>query len=77
MIEALGKMLVALGAGLALLGLAVWALGRAAGRGPGGLLPGDVLVRRGNFTFLFPVATCIAASAFLSVLAWLVNALRR
>lgn len=31
-------------------------------------LPGDILVRRGNFTFYFPIVTSIILSIILSVL---------
>lgn len=36
-----------------------------------GKLPGDITVRRGNFTFHFPLATCILVSAVISLLFWL------
>ncbi|MEJ2696990.1 MAG: DUF2905 domain-containing protein [Candidatus Sulfobium sp.] len=36
-----------------------------------GKLPGDILVRRKNFTFYFPLATCILISIVLTVLFWL------
>ena len=34
-----------------------------------GRLPGDIVIRRGNFTFYFPVVTCIILSILLSILA--------
>ncbi|CAM4104104.1 DUF2905 domain-containing protein [Vreelandella rituensis] len=40
---------------------------------PLGQLPGDIAIRRENFTFYFPVTTMILASLLLSVLLWLVN----
>lgn len=33
-----------------------------------GKLPGDILIRRGNFTFYFPLATCIILSIILSLI---------
>jgi hypothetical protein len=36
-----------------------------------GRLPGDVTVRRENFSFHFPLATCLLVSAILSLLFWL------
>ena len=36
-----------------------------------GRLPGDIIIRRGNFTFYFPIATSILASIVLSLLFWL------
>ncbi|NLA07188.1 MAG: DUF2905 domain-containing protein [Firmicutes bacterium] len=39
------------------------------GRIPGvGRLPGDIVIKRGNFTFFFPVTTCIILSIILSLL---------
>ena len=36
-----------------------------------GRLPGDITIRRGNFTVYFPLATCLVISALLSLLIWL------
>ena len=36
-----------------------------------GRLPGDILVRRENFTFYFPVTTSILLSLLLTLLLWL------
>ena len=33
-----------------------------------GRLPGDLLVRRTGFTFVFPIVTCLALSLLLSLL---------
>jgi hypothetical protein len=38
-----------------------------------GRLPGDFTFRRGNFTFYFPLATCLLLSAALSLLAFLLR----
>ena len=35
---------------------------------PLGRLPGDVVIRRGSFTFYFPLGTSILVSAILTVL---------
>ena len=35
---------------------------------PIGRLPGDITVKRGNFTFYFPLATSILASILLTLL---------
>jgi hypothetical protein len=37
------------------------------GRLGGGSLPGDIVVRRGNFTFIFPIVTMIVVSVVLTV----------
>lgn len=57
----LGKTLVIVGLALAALGAWLW-LGR------GFRLPGDIFVQRGNFSFAFPVVTCIVLSIVLTIL---------
>jgi len=37
------------------------------GRASGGFLPGDIVVRRGRFSFAFPVVTMIVVSVVLTV----------
>ncbi|HEY7680628.1 MAG TPA: DUF2905 domain-containing protein [Terriglobia bacterium] len=36
-----------------------------------GRLPGDVVVRRGNFTFYFPLVTSLLISVILTLVFWL------
>ena len=38
-----------------------------------GKLPGDIRVERDNFSFYFPITTCIVISAILSLIVWLFN----
>lgn len=65
----LGKLLMVLGAVVLGLGAFLWLGGKIPGSGR---LPGDILIKRGNFTFYFPLATCILLSIILSVIAaWL------
>ncbi len=33
-----------------------------------GKLPGDIVIRKGNFTFYFPLATCILLSILLTLI---------
>lgn len=61
----LGKALMALGLILLLAGALVWGL---AGVPLIGRLPGDFYIRRGNFTFYFPLTTCILVSIALMLL---------
>ena len=61
-IDGMGRVLVLIGLGIAVLGLVVM-LGVPVGR-----LPGDIYVRRGNFTFYFPLATSIVLSILLTLL---------
>jgi hypothetical protein len=36
-----------------------------------GRLPGDIAIQRQNFSFYFPVVTCLLISAVLTLLFWL------
>ena len=36
-----------------------------------GKLPGDIYLKRENFSFYFPLGTCIVLSALLSLILWL------
>jgi hypothetical protein len=61
---------------LILLGLAILAAGLlwpVLSRLGFGRLPGDIVVQRDNFTFYFPLATCILVSLLLSAMFWLLN----
>jgi hypothetical protein len=58
----MGKSLVFLGLTIAGIGLLMM-LGLPLGR-----LPGDIVYRRGNVTFVFPLATCILISVILTLI---------
>jgi hypothetical protein len=60
-----GKMLIIFGAMLLGIGLFITFAGKIL---PLGRLPGDILVRKGNFTFYFPVITSIIVSIVLTIL---------
>ncbi|MDX2081009.1 MAG: DUF2905 domain-containing protein [Terrimicrobiaceae bacterium] len=57
-----GKILVLMGIGLAVVGAVLWFAG------PRGWLPGDITVKRENFTIHFPIVTCIVVSIVLTLL---------
>ncbi len=63
----MGKVLVLIGLGIAGIGLLVM-LGIPFGR-----LPGDVVVRRGSFTFYFPIVTSILLSVLLTIVLMLLR----
>jgi hypothetical protein len=68
--QELGKVLVLLGLGLAVVGFFLWKL---SGRIPLGKLPGDIYVQKPNVTFYFPLTTCILVSVVLTLLMWLLR----
>lgn len=66
----LGKTLIVFGLVLTLVGLALWSFG---GLSIIGRLPGDIYIRRGNFSFYFPLATCIVLSIVFSLILMLLR----
>ena len=41
-----------------------------------GRLPGDIVIRRENFTFYFPLVTCLLVSLVLTLVWWLMGKMR-
>ncbi len=64
----LARFLILLGVILVVLGLALLLLPRIPGLGR---LPGDIIIKRENFTVYFPLGTCILVSLILSLIFWL------
>ena len=60
----LGKLLVVIGAAIVIVGALLWS---GIGKGWFGELPGDVNYSKGNFSFHFPIVTCILLSIILTV----------
>ncbi len=61
----LGKAILVVGLVLVALGALLWLLGQIPGVGR---LPGDIYIKRGNFIFYLPLATCILISIIISLL---------
>ena len=68
MMAGLGKMLILLGVIVILIGLGLIFAGKIPWIGR---LPGDIYIKRDNFTFYFPLATCVLISVVLSLIFWL------
>ena len=70
MLPSLGKLLITIGVVFLAVGILLLFSDRLSflriGR-----LPGDVIYRRGNFTFYFPVVTSIVLSLILTLAFWL------
>jgi hypothetical protein len=66
----MGKLLVVFGVVIALIGVMMWA---GIGRGWIGRLPGDINYSRDNFSFHFPLVTCLLFSIILTVVMWLLR----
>ena len=69
-----GWMLVIVGLVLAGIGL-IWVLAPNLPRL--GRLPGDIVIERKNSQFYFPIVTCIVISVVLSLVTWLIRAVKR
>jgi membrane protein implicated in regulation of membrane protease activity len=64
----MGKYLVIVGLLIVAVGLLLWS---GVGRGWLGKLPGDINYSKGNFSFHFPIVTCLIVSVVLTLLLWL------
>ena len=64
----MARFLILLGGILVVLGLALLLLPKIPGLGR---LPGDIIIKRENFTVYFPLGTCILVSLILSLIFWL------
>ena len=71
----LGKLLIAAGALLVMLGLVVLVFGKL--NFPLGRLPGDITYRGKNTVFYFPLASSLLLSAVLTLVLWLIQHFRR
>ena len=64
----MGKFLVIAGLLLTAVGALLWS---GVGKGWLGRLPGDITYSKGDFSFHFPIVTCLILSAILTLLLWL------
>jgi len=62
--ESLGKIIFSLGIFLVILGGLMIASGKIFNLGR---LPGDIFIQKGNFSFYFPIITCILLSILLTI----------
>jgi hypothetical protein len=65
-----GKILIIAGAVIAVIGAILMLSGKLPWIGR---LPGDIMVQKKNFTFYFPIATCILLSIIISIIFWLIG----
>jgi uncharacterized protein YybS (DUF2232 family) len=63
-----GKLLVIAGLIIAGIGALLWS---GIGKNWLGRLPGDLHYTRGNFSFYFPIVTCLLLSVVLTFILWL------
>jgi hypothetical protein len=70
-LSGLGKLLLGLGGLLLLIGALLVFGGRLPGIGVLGRLPGDIFIKRDNFSFYLPLSTSLLISIILSLMLWL------
>jgi hypothetical protein len=63
----MGKNLIITGLIIAAIGV-LWPV---IGKFPLGRLPGDIIIRKENFNFYFPLASCILVSVIITIIFWL------
>jgi len=69
-LQAYGRLLIWMGILFLLLGIGL----RILATNPGfGRLPGDMIFKKGHFTFYFPIVTSIVISIIVSLLLWLMH----
>ena len=61
----MAKQLIVVGVIIAVLGVGLLFISKIPGAGK---LPGDIFIKKENFTFYFPLASCILLSILLSVI---------
>lgn len=64
----MARIFIIIGVVFIVIGISLGLLGKIPGLGR---LPGDILIKKGNFTFYFPLATCILLSLILSLIFYL------
>ncbi|MFH1459155.1 MAG: DUF2905 domain-containing protein [Candidatus Omnitrophota bacterium] len=64
----IGKYLILIGVILIIAGIFVFLAGKIKWLGH---LPGDIFIQKKNFSFYFPLTTCILISILLSLIIWL------
>ncbi|NIO49886.1 MAG: DUF2905 family protein [Candidatus Aminicenantes bacterium] len=69
MLKTLGNILIIGGALAVLFGLILKLSGKFKWIGR---LPGDIIIHKGNFTFYFPLVTCLLISLFVSLIIFLI-----
>ena len=67
----IGKLIVFVGLGIALVGLIIWLFGNKLHWF--GNLPGDIRVERPNFKFYAPIVSMLLLSILFSLIMWLIR----
>ena len=74
--DSIGKYLIVIGVIIALIGVIIYLKDSIPGLKYLGNLPGDIIIKKENFSFYFPFVTSIIISVILSLFIFLFNKLR-
>jgi len=69
LMQEIGRFVVIIGVFLVVAGAILWRFPSLFGWM--GKLPGDISVQKGNFSFYFPVVTCVIVNIVVTLLSWL------
>jgi len=69
----MAKIIIVIGVVLVLIGLTILFLQKVSFLGK---LPGDILIKKENFTFYFPLSTSIVVSIIVSLILYLISKFR-
>jgi hypothetical protein len=69
----MAKIIIMIGVVLVLIGLVMLFIQKVPFLGK---LPGDILIKKGNFTFYFPLATSIIISIIISLILYIISKFR-
>ncbi len=72
--QQLGKILIYAGLILILIGAIIWLFHDKLGWF--GHLPGDIRIKKENYSFYFPITTMIILSVIISLIIWLISKFR-
>jgi len=64
----IGKSIIAIGVVLIIIGVIMTMAGKIPGVGK---LPGDIFIKKENFSFYFPLTTCVLLSIILTLIMYL------
>jgi hypothetical protein len=64
-LSAIGKTLILIGIGIIIVGGLLWLFSRIPFAGK---LPGDISIKKENFSFYFPLTTCIIISIIITII---------
>jgi hypothetical protein len=73
-LQDLGRTVIVIGIVIVVVGSILWFFGKLPFLGK---LPGDIMIKKDNFSFYFPITTAVLISVILSIIITLVSNIKR